>query len=148
MALSVWRGLCPRKTKGLVDDRNFYDGNAAYAARRSDYYRRRAKMGVFIWRDIATDPSCLVVHNISQADALRRLHARDASGAWHIGVDAFIVIWRQIGCLEALRRYWCRPGVKQLADTAYNRFADYRFARLDHCQIAGKWCMPERALLS
>ena len=122
----------------------FYDGKCGLCRKEIDYYRRHAKMGVFVWRDIATDPSCLLVHNISQADALRRLHARDASGAWHIGVDAFIVIWRQIGVWKLLAILVSTPGIKQLADTAYNRFADYRFARLDHCQIAANGAVPRK----
>jgi len=54
------------------------------------------------------------------------------------------VIWRQIGVWTLLATLVSTPGIKQLADTAYNRFADYRFARLGHCQIAANGAPPRK----
>jgi predicted DCC family thiol-disulfide oxidoreductase YuxK len=116
----------------------FYDGKCGLCNKEITYYRRIAPDAVFNWLDIANDPAPLQQYHISQSDALRQLHVRDAKGDWHIGADAFIVIWRKL-------RYWWilavlvgLPGVKQLARLIYNRFANYRFTRLAHCQIAIK----------
>jgi predicted DCC family thiol-disulfide oxidoreductase YuxK len=74
----------------------FYDGKCGLCSKEITYYRRIAPDGIFNWLDIAHDPAPLSQYQISQSDALRRLHVRDASGAWHIGADAFLVIWRHL----------------------------------------------------
>ncbi len=116
----------------------FYDGKCGLCNKEITYYRRIARDGVFNWWDVASDPAPLREHNLSQSAALRRLHVRDAKGAWHIGVDAFIIIWRQLRYWNILAVIAALPGVRQMARWGYNRFADYRFARLTHCQIAVK----------
>jgi predicted DCC family thiol-disulfide oxidoreductase YuxK len=88
--------------------------------------------------DIATDASPLASHQISQADALRHLHVRDATGNWHIGAAAFLVIWQQLRYWRFLATLVSMPIIRQIAVMVYNRFADYRFAKLAHCQIAQK----------
>lgn len=42
------------------------------------------------------DGSALADENISLAEALMGLHAKDDVGRMHVGVDAFLLIWRQI----------------------------------------------------
>lgn len=113
----------------------YFDGKCGLCSKEIRYYQRIAPHGVFVWHDIATDPAPLAPHHVSQEDALRQLHAQDAAGAWHIGVNAFALIWRHL-------RYWAvlsvivkLPLVNQLAQYGYRRFANYRFARLSHCQI-------------
>ena len=88
--------------------------------------------------DIATDASPLAAYQVSQADALRHLHVRDAVGDWHIGAAAFLVIWRQLRYWRFLAVLVGLPIIRQIAAMVYNRFANYRFARLAHCQIAQK----------
>ncbi len=114
----------------------FYDGKCGVCAKEIAYYRRIAPVGVFAWMDIATDPKPLDVHGISQIDALRRLHVLDDEGNWHIGVDAFVMMWQQLGYWRWLGWFVGLPIVRQIAGAAYNRFADYRFAKLAHCAIA------------
>ena len=77
----------------------FFDGKCGLCSKEIAYYQSIAPSGVFVWEDIATDASPLAAHQISQADALRYLHVRDAAGNWHIGAAAFLVIWQQL-------RYW------------------------------------------
>lgn len=114
----------------------FYDGKCGLCSREINYYKKIAQSDKFRWLDIATDPTPLKPLKISQADGLRRLHGLDSEGHLHVGVDAFLLIWRELP-------YWCflsmvvrLPGIRHLAQLAYNRFADYRFSRLAHCQIA------------
>lgn len=114
----------------------YYDGKCGLCSKEITYYRRIAPNGIFNWLDVANDPTPLAQHNISQSDALRRLHVRDIKGHWHIGADAFIIIWRQLGYWRILAFLVALPGVKQVARLFYNSFANYRFARLPHCQVA------------
>ena len=88
--------------------------------------------------DIATDALPLAAHQIAQADALRHLHVRDAAGNWHIGAAAFLVIWQQLRYWRFLAVLIGLPIIRLIAAMVYNRFADYRFSKLAHCQIAQK----------
>ena len=113
----------------------YFDGKCGLCSKEIRYYQRIASDGIFIWHDIATDPAPLERLSVSQEDALRRLHATDASGRLYIGVAAFGLIWRSL-------RYWQIAGwlirlplISHLASFAYNAFADYRFKKLPHCQV-------------
>ena len=114
----------------------YYDGKCGLCRREIEYYKRVAPADRFVWLDIATDPASLADLDISQADALRRLHASDASGNMYVGVAAFIAIWQGLNYWRYLAMIVNLPFLKPLAVFAYDRFADYRFSRLTHCQIA------------
>ena len=116
----------------------YYDGKCGLCRREIEYYKRVAPADRFVWLDIATDPASLADLDISQADALRRLHARDASGVVYVGVAAFIAIWQVLNYWRYLAMIVNLPFLKPLAAFTYDRFADYRFSRLTHCQLAAR----------
>ena len=116
----------------------YYDGKCGLCRREIEYYKRVAPADRFVWLDIATDPAGLADLNISQADALRRLHARDEFGAVYVGVAAFVAIWQGLNYWRYLAIVVNLPLLKPLAAFTYDRFADYRFSRLTHCQIAAR----------
>ena len=121
---------------GLTMITIFYDGKCGLCSREINYYKKIAKADKFNWLDIATDPTPLNQLELSQADGLRRLHGLDATGRLHIGVDAFLLIWRELPYWRWLGMVVRLPGIRQVAQLIYNRFADFRFSRLAHCQIA------------
>ena len=114
----------------------FFDGKCGLCSKEISYYKSIAPCDVFDWRDIATDPTPLTAYGISQADALRHLHVKDADGQFHIGAAAFLVIWRELRYWKCLAVVVGLPIIRHVSVPVYNWFADYRFARLDHCQIA------------
>ena len=114
----------------------FFDGKCGLCRKEIIYYRNKAKKGIFKWHDIAEDPTPLNKYNIPQSTALRQLHVRDDNGKWHIGIDAFIVIWSRLENWYYLGILIGLPGVKQVADLFYILFARFRFSCLEHCQIA------------
>ena len=116
----------------------YYDGKCGLCRREIEYYRRIAPPGGFLWQDIANDPSSLADLDVSQADALRRLHARDATGTVYVGVAAFIAIWQGLNYWKYLALIVKLPLLKTIASVVYDRFADYRFSRLTHCQLASR----------
>ena len=116
----------------------YYDGKCGLCRREIEYYKRVAPPDRFLWQDIANDPSSLADLDVSQADALRRLHARDAAGTVYVGVTAFIAIWQCLNYWRYLALIFKIPLLKALASFVYDRFADYRFSRLTHCQIAAR----------
>ena len=114
----------------------FYDGKCGLCSREINYYKNIVQADRFLWLDIAKDPTPLKQLRISQEDGLRRLHGLDEAGRLHIGVDAFILIWSELKYWRLLGMFVGLPGIRQLAQLAYNCFADYRFSRLAHCKIA------------
>jgi predicted DCC family thiol-disulfide oxidoreductase YuxK len=116
----------------------FYDGKCGLCSKEINYYKSIAPPDNFCWFDIATDPRPLKPYNISQADALRRLHVYDASDCAYIGAAAFVVIWSFLPNWRYLAFLMKLPFILSLADYVYNKFADKRFERLKHCQVAEK----------
>ena len=100
------------------------------------YYKKIAPKGIFEWFDIASDPSPLNAFNISQAQGLKRLHVSDNEGNIKVGVDAFILIWSYLIYWKPIAFIISLPLIKQIANIVYDRFADYRFKKLKHCQLA------------
>ena len=113
----------------------YYDGKCGLCSREIRYYQTIAPQGRFIWHDIAHDPAPLAAFDVSQEAALRRLHAHDAHGRLHVGVDAFALIWRYLPRWRLASFLIRLPVIYQIASFAYRRFADYRFTQLPHCAI-------------
>ncbi len=113
----------------------FYDGKCGMCSREIRHYMKISPGETFIWRDIANEPKHLEEINVSQSNALKRLHVIDQDGRIHIGVDAFITIWRKIPRWRVLAFLCAMPGIKFTLGVIYNRFADWKFARSTHCQM-------------
>ena len=60
----------------------------------------------------------------------------------HIGVDAFILIWSHLKRWRMLAVFVRLPVIRQIANFAYRKFANWRFKRLTHCQIAAHHHAP------
>ena len=114
----------------------FFDGKCGLCSKEISYYQGIAPVGIFAWMDIANDPTPLQEYGITQADALRHLHVRDTDGQWHKGAAAFIIIWRHLSYWRLLAAFLGLPIIRHIASAFYNKFADYRFSKLAHCQIA------------
>ncbi len=114
----------------------FYDGKCGLCSKEINHYRTIAPSGAFDWQDITESMAGLEQEGVSLADGLRRLHARDAAGELHVGVDAFILMWRQLKRWRVLAVLVALPGIRQIAAFTYEHFADWRFKRLAHCQVA------------
>lgn len=116
----------------------FYDGACGLCSREINHYRKIAPSGVFDWVDVMSDNSALANENISLAEALMELHGKDREGRMHVGVDAFLLIWRQIPRWRILARVVSLAPVKAIVKVVYPVFARWRFARLAHCQLASR----------
>lgn len=120
----------------------FYDGKCGLCAREIDHYRTIAPSGVFDWQDITESDEALKQEGISVSKALKLLHAKDQQGQMHIGVDAFILIWSHLKRWRMLAVFVRLPVIRQIANFAYRKFANWRFKRLTHCQIAAHHHAP------
>jgi predicted DCC family thiol-disulfide oxidoreductase YuxK len=114
----------------------FYDGKCGLCRREIAYYKRIAPEGILLWQDITVDASMLENLGIAYKDGLKLLHAQDIQGKMHVGVDAFLLIWRHIPRWRILGKIVAIPFVYLFAKAFYQLFARWRFKRLAHCQLA------------
>lgn len=116
----------------------WYDGQCGLCSREINHYRKLVTSTPFHWQDLSTTIAGLDRHQVSLPEALMALHAEDHDGKLHIGMDAFILIWRQFKGWALLARIAALPGIHQLSKRLYAAFARRRFAQLAHCQLALK----------
>lgn len=116
----------------------FYDGKCGLCSKEINHYRKIAPEGIFDWQDITESADELKKAGVSYSEGLRLLHAKDEKDQMHIGVDAFILIWKQLKRWRILAVFVGLPLIRQMANAAYRAFANWRFKRLDHCQLAAK----------
>ena len=60
---------------------------------------------------------------------MRRLHAREASGEWAVGLAAFLLIWRHLPRYRWLGRVLSWWMLHPLVARLYDAFADWRYHR-------------------
>ena len=116
----------------------FYDGKCGLCSKEINYYKRTAPKNIFEWHDIASNPNKLNDIRISQYDALMYLHATDQKSNLKIGVDAFILIWDKLKYWKILSILVRTPIIYSIAKITYKLFANYRFKKLAHCQMASQ----------
>ena len=114
----------------------FYDGKCGLCSREIGHYMKISPPQTFNWCDIANEPQHLKKINVSQRDALRRLHVSDQTGTIYVGIDAFIAIWRKLPRWRLLALICAVPGVRSILTLVYNKFADWKFSRSAHCQMS------------
>jgi predicted DCC family thiol-disulfide oxidoreductase YuxK len=71
------------------------------------------------------DDACLIGDCLTREDLMARIHARDVTGQWFVGVEAFEVVYRAAG-LEAAARVWGSPRWRPLLKRTYPWIARYR----------------------
>lgn len=116
--------------------RVFYDGNCGLCAKEIKHYQKVAPPDVFEWVDITKTPEPFTEIGFKVADGLKALHVQDRDGYMHIGVDAFIEIWRHMKRWEVLAVFVSFPGIRHIARFAYKHFANWRFKKLGYCEIS------------
>ena len=116
----------------------FYDGKCGLCSKEINHYRKIAPAGIFDWQDITKSAVELEKEGVTLAEGLKLLHAKDADQQLHVGVDAFILIWKQLKRWRLLALLVSLPIVRQLSNLAYRTFANWRFGRLEHCRLAAK----------
>jgi len=113
----------------------YYDGKCGLCAKEIAYYKKIAPANVFSWIDITALPEAIELQGISLSEGLRLLHVKDESNTLHVGVDAFLCMWKALPRWRYLAKIIALPGIKQLTQVIYHYFARWRFKRLPHCQI-------------
>lgn len=114
----------------------YFDGICGHCSKEIKYYQRIAPKSVFKWIDVAADPTAMNDYKITQAQALLYLHAIDNENVIYVGAEAFAVIWMHLPRWWILGRIISLPIIRTLTKLIYMRFANYRFKKNKHCQLA------------
>ena len=114
----------------------FYDGKCNLCSREINYYRRISPTGIFDWLDINLMHSDFVNTGIKVSDALKILHVIDNNNKLYLGVDAFIIIWKNLSYWKIIAKVVSIPIIRQIVNITYRAFANWRFNRLTHCILA------------
>ena len=114
----------------------FYDGKCSLCSKEINYYKTIANPKNFTWLDVANNPNYLKSIDVNLSDALMQLHVLDNKNNIYVGVDAFIIIWRNLRFWRILSFIVSFPVIKQIANVFYKKFAERRFAKLPHCQLS------------
>ena len=71
-----------------------------------NFYKRISKKNLIKWVPLSSPQENLKNDNLKLSDALLHLHAKDSAGKFHVGVDAFILIWSQLPIFKILRFFF------------------------------------------
>lgn len=110
----------------------FYDGACGLCAKEIAHYKEIAPENIFEWIDITRNSESFTALGYSLSDGLKALHAQDKDHNIHIGVDAFLVIWREMKGWKLLAFFVGLPIVRHIAGFAYRHFARWRFKKLGY----------------
>lgn len=120
----------------------FFDGDCPLCVREMSMLSRLDRRGLIRRTDIASasfDPGS---YGKTQHDFMQRMHGRLPDGRWVEGVEVFRHMYRAVGFgpLVALSR---QPGIRQLLDWAYERFAANRLRWTGRCHDEACTVGPE-----
>jgi len=104
----------------------FHDGECPVCRLEIAFYRRVDRAGRILWTDIVELADHELPSGKTRADLLGRFHVREFGAAresnWHVGVDAFARIWRELPGFKWFAWIFAVPGIRQLSQLAYLGF--------------------------
>ena len=113
----------------------FFDGKCNLCNREIKYYKSISPKGKFNWIDITRNKNLLKKENIEYVDGLKVLHAKNKNGKLFKGLDAFILIWKNLKIWKYIAIIASLPIIYHILKLIYILFANWRFNRLSHCVI-------------
>jgi len=114
----------------------FYDGKCGLCSKEINHYKRICNKKKFDWVDISRKSKALSEFGISQSQGLMYLHATVDDKKIFIGVDAFILIWKNLPRWKYLAFFVNLPLIKTICSIIYKYFAKKRYNNYDHCKIS------------
>ena len=108
----------------------YYDGACHLCSREIKHYFKlnikRDNEPVFEFIDIANPKFNSKLENLNENNVQKAMHVRDENGDLHVGVNAFIVIWKNIPQYKFMAFFIKLPIVFQLSKVGYFIFAKIR----------------------
>jgi predicted DCC family thiol-disulfide oxidoreductase YuxK len=111
----------------------FHDGDCPVCRLEIAFYRRVDRTARIAWTDIVQLADHELPRGRTRADLLGRFHVRELGAArdsdWHVGVDAFARIWRELPGFRLFHWIFAVPGIRQLSQIAYLGFIRWQARR-------------------
>ena len=80
----------------------FYDGSCPVCKREISLYRKLSLSSDFKWYNVHYSKSALDKVKKSKEECLKLLHVFDDNNNLHIGIEAFIIIWKKTKYFKVL----------------------------------------------
>lgn len=112
-----------------------FDDRCSLCSKEIAHYKSISDKGIFLWCNLFEAPQLLKQYNISRNEALKALHVIDENGKIYKGIDAFSAIWEELPYWKVLSWIINLPLINQLAKLVYKLFAQWRFNKLNYCEI-------------
>ena len=103
--------------------RIFFDDRCGMCAKEMAYYQQLTPLISMSWHPLSEQQPALDEANITLADALLLLHAQDEQGQWHVGLDAFVLLWSAFPRWRYLARIVRLPLIASIFKFCYRHFA-------------------------
>lgn len=105
----------------------FFDGECPLCIREINMLKRLDSRDRIEFTDIAAPGFDVSSYDKTHDELMARIHGRDADGTWIEGVEVFRQLYSAVGFgwLMAVTRV---PGIKQLLDWMYVKFANNRLS--------------------
>lgn len=128
------------KSENAIDV--FYDGECPVCQMEVRYYRRIQEGDTIRWIDILQLDDDELPDGKTREGLLGKFHVREADGSWHVGIDAFARIWRNLPGWRHFSFLFRVPVLRQAAGAGYRGFLKWqrwhrRHRRLDSSHHAG-----------
>ena len=116
----------------------FFDDQCGLCSKEIAYYQKITLPNTINWLALSESQVTLEAKGIDYICALKHLHAVDNENNIYIGVAAFIVVWQQLPRWRWLAKVARFKPVNWFLKLGYRWFAEWRFRRSTHCQMAAQ----------
>ena len=99
-----------------------YNGSCPICSLEIGQYRRycETRDAPLAWVDISREDAWLTRLNLSRDEAKRRLHVLDEDGRLHVGLDAFLALWRRMPRYHLLAKFAGAKPIRPVAAWVYD----------------------------
>lgn len=104
----------------------YYDGLCHLCSREINHYRKMKGAENINFIDITTSSFDAKKENLDPVQIHKTMHVKDQEGHFHVGVDAFICIWKNLPALRFMVPIAKLAPIRGLLKIIYSGFAKVR----------------------
>lgn len=104
----------------------FYDGACHLCSKEIDHYKKIDTTNKILYLDIAKKSFAFNDYDMDEKIMKKYFHVRDANLKVHSGVDAFYLIWKELGTFTILQRLYEFKPTQKVMKFFYYLFAQIR----------------------